>query len=226
MQQTTLNDCWNKIGVWSNANPRCAELEKLVHCRNCPVYSSAGRKLLDRAQDAEYIDQWTLNLAMPRVEKQTNLQDALAFRLGEEWFALPNHVIREITYCTHHHSLPHRKSPVLRGIVNVRGELLLCVSLGYLFKLQKGEKPLNQNKIIHERYIVITDHNEHYAFPVSEVRNMVYFNDNDLQKVPSTTQSSDKSSSGSYIRGIIQHDDINIGLIDTDVLFSALQRNI
>lgn len=221
MQDITLNNCWNTIGVWSRSAQRCPKLETLVHCHNCPVYSSAGRQLLDRPQDDAYLQEWTSNLAKPRIARQQNLQSALAFRLGEEWFALPGHVIREVTYCTHHHSLPHRKSPVLRGIVNVRGELLLCVSLGYLFKLQKGDKTSKPGKLVHERYIVIGDSEEFYAFPVSEVRNMICFDPTQLQQVPSTL----RDTSGSYMRGIITHDNTRIGLIDCDLLFNALQRN-
>ena len=35
-----VSDCWNKIGV--NGDGTCRELVKFIHCRNCPVYSSAG----------------------------------------------------------------------------------------------------------------------------------------------------------------------------------------
>ena len=40
-----IEDCWNKIGVWGNQE--CPELERVIHCRNCPVYSSAAARLLD-----------------------------------------------------------------------------------------------------------------------------------------------------------------------------------
>ena len=37
------NDCWNKIGVRGDAS--CAELERHIHCRNCPTYSAAAVRL-------------------------------------------------------------------------------------------------------------------------------------------------------------------------------------
>jgi chemotaxis-related protein WspD len=222
MKKTTINDCWNTIGVWSHASPRCPELQKLTHCHNCQVYSSAGRQLLDREHDENYQKEWNINLAKPREESLTTLQPALIFRLGDEWFALETHVIREVTYCNHHHSLPHRKNMILRGIVNVHGELLLCVSLGYLFKLQKSEKEYTHDKPIHQRYIVIGDNNEYYTFPSSEVRSMLRFDPEALHKTPSTVS----ESAGSFIRGIIHHEDLHIGLIDSELLFHALRRNI
>jgi chemotaxis signal transduction protein len=129
---------------------------------------------------------------------------------------------QEITYCDKHHSLPHRKSPVLRGLVNVRGELLLCFSLGYLFKLQKSEKPLASNKTVHERYIVISDEQEDYTFPVSEVNNILRYDPELLEKPPATIN----EAACSFVKGIIKHDRLNIGILDSDLVFTALHRNI
>ena len=222
MHEIIINDCWNKTGVWGKQKPRCPELETLIHCNNCPVYSDAGRTLLNRETEQAYIDEWTQNLNTPRSETSKKLNSVLVFRLGNEWFALPSRVIKEITYCDKHHSLPHRKSPVLRGLVNVRGELLLCFSLGYLFKLQKGEKPAESGKTIHERYIVISDGEEDYTFPVSEVNNILRYDPEMLEKTPSTV----KNTASSFVRGIIKHNKLNIGILDSDLVFTALHRNI
>ena len=110
---------------------------------------------------------------------------------------------------------------VLRGIVNVRGELLLCVSLGYLFKLKKSEKEYIQDKPIHQRYIVVVANDEFYTFPASEVRDTIRFDVDTLQKPPSTIA----GSAGSYVKGIIHHDGIDIGFIDSELLFNALHRS-
>ena len=45
---TAIDDCWNRIGVWGTETPRCPKLEDVVHCRNCEVYSAAGRLVLER----------------------------------------------------------------------------------------------------------------------------------------------------------------------------------
>ena len=41
-----IADCWNKIGVRGDGS--CPELEKHIHCRNCPTYTAAASMLLDR----------------------------------------------------------------------------------------------------------------------------------------------------------------------------------
>jgi len=222
MQDIKIKDCWNIIGIWGNEIPRCPELDKLIHCHNCPVYSNAGRLLLDRDTDSIYIDEWTNNLKEPRNTEDKNQQSALVFRIGGEWFALPSNIIREITQCDKHHSLPHRKNKILRGLVNVRGELLLSVSLGYLFKINKTEKTEAQNKIIHERYIVISDKGDLFAFPVSEVKDTLKYDPNELQNTPSTVN----TTSSNFIKGVIEQNKTHIGLLDSELLFSALNRNI
>ena len=71
--RSNLNDCWNSIGVHGNAS--CPELEKHVHCRNCPVYSAGALALLDGYPPANYLADWTSHFAEP---KQAELLDTRA----------------------------------------------------------------------------------------------------------------------------------------------------
>jgi len=219
MTTDTLIDCWNKIGVWGDQTPRCERLQKLIHCHNCSVYSQAGSRLLNRQAEADYLAEWQKNLSLPRHEIQVHLKSALVFRMGDEWFALGSRFVKEIIHCDKHHSLPHRKNHVLRGLVNVRGELLLNISLGYLFKVTKSE---SSSKYTKERYIVIDDGEENFAFPVTEVREIIHYDDNDLQPTPSTL----RKDTSCFVRGIVQHNNVDIGILDSDLVFTALHKNI
>lgn len=222
MNQIQINDCWNKIGVWGNGEEKCPELEKLIHCNNCPVYSESGRKILDRKIEADYINEWADIISEPRQKTDTQQISVLVFRVGDEWFALPNKVVKEITHCSNHHSLPHRKNDVLRGLVNIRGELLLCVSLGYLFELKKAEKDEDRQQHIHERYIVIEDNNDNFVFPVSEVKNILRYNPDNLKPAPSTMQ----EISQQHIIGLIDYHNHHIGILDSERVFDSLRKNI
>ncbi|MFO0822154.1 MAG: chemotaxis protein CheW [Gemmataceae bacterium] len=53
------------------------------------------------------------------------------FRLGDEWLALPMGVLVEVTRPRTPHRVPHRGG-LLAGMVNIRGELHLCVRLDLL----------------------------------------------------------------------------------------------
>ncbi len=214
-----INDCWNTIGVWGKQQPRCDRLSTLTHCRNCSIYNEAGQRLLGRDQDSEYLNDWKSNLSKPRSEKDTNLNAALAFRVGDEWFSICSSYIQEIIHCDKHHSLPHRKNPVLRGLVNVRGNLLLNISIGYLFKVDRGYM---HTKFDNERYVVINDSSNTYAFPASDVREIIHYTQKDIMPTPSTF----KQDTSCYLKGIIRHKDYDIGIIDETLLFEALLDNI
>ncbi|QKQ26287.1 hypothetical protein [Candidatus Reidiella endopervernicosa] len=55
---TTIDDCWNRIGVWSREESRCPELERYVHCRNCPTFARAGRHVLENRVADDYMREW------------------------------------------------------------------------------------------------------------------------------------------------------------------------
>lgn len=122
------HNCWNQIGVQGDRT--CPELETVIHCQNCSVYSQAGRSLLDRPAPEGYVAEWTALLGQP--PQQTDYRTIVSvaiFRLGQEWLALPATVFNQVLEPAPVHSLPHRSDRILRGIVNVRGQILLCVSL-------------------------------------------------------------------------------------------------
>src|SRR5690348_1829413 len=89
-----LKDCWNRIGVRGDSS--CPELERHVHCRNCPVYSSAATRLLDAQLPAGHLEEWTAHVARRPETAAAAVQSVVIFRLGAEWLALPTGVFREV----------------------------------------------------------------------------------------------------------------------------------
>jgi len=219
MNILNIDDCWNKKGIWGDQVPRCERLKDLIHCHNCDIYSQAGSTLLSRSPDTQYLSEWENNLNKPRQIKNSGVKSALVFRMGDEWFALASRFVKEITHCDKHHSLPHRSNKVLRGLVNVHGELLLNVSLGYLFHINRSTATSIHT---HERYIIIDDNQESFAFPVTEVREIIHYDMKDIQDTPSTIN----NDASCFIRGIIRHKDTDVGILNCDLVFSALHKNI
>lgn len=128
------NDCWNTIGVTGDRS--CPELQKHVHCRNCPVFNAAGQRLFEREPPAEYLAEWTKRLAEPEVVAERGTLSVLIFRVGEEWLAFDIGLLVEIAEPRPIHSLPQRSNEILAGLVNIRGELELCVSLSGLLGIE------------------------------------------------------------------------------------------
>jgi chemotaxis-related protein WspD len=127
------SDCWNRIGVRGDRS--CPELTQYVHCQNCPVFAAAGRHFLDVPTPPDYLDEWTERLAAPAEEATADLEGVLVFRLADEWLALSVHTLVEVTTPRPIHRVPHRGG-LLAGLVNIRGELCLCVHLTKLLGIE------------------------------------------------------------------------------------------
>jgi chemotaxis-related protein WspD len=121
------SDCWNRIGVGGDGS--CPELKAHVHCRNCPVFSSAARAFFDREPPEGYLASWTHTLASPEESIDRDRASIAIFRLHDEWLGMNISSLVEVTTPKPVHRIPHRGNDVLQGLVNIRGQLRLFVSL-------------------------------------------------------------------------------------------------
>lgn len=119
--------CWQQVGVWGDRT--CPELSLLSHCHHCATYQTAGTKLLNQPISPTYLAEQTVQVAAPEQARQSRLCSTLIFRLATEWIALPADLCQQILSPLSAHTLPHRSNSTLLGIVNVRGQLLLKISL-------------------------------------------------------------------------------------------------
>ncbi|MBM4023355.1 MAG: chemotaxis protein [Planctomycetes bacterium] len=129
-------ECWRVIGV--SGDRSCRELERFIHCRNCPVLAEAAREFFDRPPPAGYLETWREILEQPEQAVETDATSVLVFRVDHEWLALPAQVLVEVTPVRTIHTIPHRGGTPLAGLVNIRGELRLCVSLHAVLGLGGG----------------------------------------------------------------------------------------
>jgi len=223
-EQLHIDDCWNRIGVWSDEGDRCAELQTVMHCRNCPVYASAGRRLLDQEVPEDYLKEWTTVFSRIKTEKQKEVHSAFVFRAGDEWLALPAKIIHEVVDMGVIHSLPHRNSTILRGVVNIRGKLELCFSIGAILGIERFErkKKKDEKYISPSRLVVIEREGERIVFPVSEIYGFCRYAEGMLQPLPITVS----GSRAAYTKGIICVENFDVGLLNDEFLYEALKRNV
>ena len=221
--EITLDDCWNRIGVWGSEQPRCEKLTNYIHCHNCEFYADAGRRILERRIPDTYESTWANIYAQEKEEQVTGTESITIFRLGSEWMALPTRTIKEITEIQTIHSIPHRENPVLRGLVNLRGQLHICVSLGHLLGIEKAEKISNTaSSRIYNRMLNIGTDTEDFVFVVSEVKETYRVDPMTLSPAPSTIT----KAKGSFTRGIIKWNDNDIAYLDSELLFYSLGNNL
>ena len=216
-----IDDCWNRIGVWGNEKPRCPKLDEVIHCINCKIYSGAGRLLLDRAADSEYINNWSAQLEKEKNKKHGNALSVVVFRIADEWLALSARLFHEVVEMRVVHRVPHSKSSILRGMINIRGELQLCISLGQLLGIERRVRASeNHESWEGARMVVIANDNDRYVFPVSEVQGIYRYAPSELQTIPTTAE----QSVSNYMSGVLNLNDRHIGCLDDGLLFSALRR--
>jgi chemotaxis-related protein WspD len=216
-----LNDCWNKIGVWGNRE--CLELKKVVHCRNCAVYSSAAAQLLGAELPQDYLERWTTHFSSELKPQSRQRQAALLFRVGVEWLALSPTHLQEIAERRPTHSVPQGRSYSLLGLANIRGELLVCVALDRLLEIKKiGNEKSNSKRAIYRRMVVAGREGSRFVFPVDEVHGMHWFNPEELKGVPSTVA----KAQATYMRGILLWQNKSVSCIDDQLLFDMLDRSL
>lgn len=118
--------CWRHIGVHGDRS--CPELVAHVHCRNCVWFARGARELFAR-QNQEPVEELPVE---PPSRGATQSGSVLVFRLGQDWYALSSMIVREIGEARPVRRIAHRVGRLLEGLVNVRGELQLCVALDRL----------------------------------------------------------------------------------------------
>lgn len=219
-----LQDCWNQVGVQGDAS--CPRLAEVSHCRNCPVYSAAAARLLHGEPPTEYLAEWTGRLAHGRQQAETEQSQAvMIFRIGTEWLALPAAVFQEVAEPRPIHSLPHRRGKIVKGLVNIRGELVICVSLGDALGIEERTDDTGRNgqrHNVYERLLVVGTPGGRLAFPVAEVHGIEAFAPAQWRPIPETLALASARCTG----GILSWKGRTVGCLDDQSLFSTLNRSL
>lgn len=216
MTTPTINDCWKRIGVWGDRS--CPELKVHLHCRNCPVYSAGASRLLHSEVSEDYLAVQARHYAEAKREARHGVRSTVVFRLAAEWFALATAVFREVAPLRPVHSLPHRRDRIVNGLVNIRGELVVCVSLAAALGLPTG----GIGKERSARLAVVSRDGERYVFVADEIVGLHRFDDTDLSPVPATLS----HAQSTYTRGMLTWRNRPIGVLDDQLLFYTLGRSL
>lgn len=203
-----LDDCWNRIGIQGDHS--CERLAEAIHCRNCAVYASAARTVLDRLPPGVAVP--------PPALAQAALTQALAllvFRVGPEWLALPTRALEEVAAMRPIHRVPHQRDPAVLGLSNVRGNLLLCLSLAQLLGLTAEAGNTRPRMLIFGRG------SRRLVLPVDEVGGIHSVDGARLEALPTTVQ----YAPARYSRGMARCGERLVGLLDEDLLMNALERS-
>ncbi|HEX4083963.1 MAG TPA: chemotaxis protein CheW [Chthoniobacteraceae bacterium] len=212
-----LNPCWNQVGAWGDST--CPELRRHAHCRNCAVYSQAAVDLLDRDIPEDYLEASAGHYAQVVETSTRGAASAVIFRVQDEWLALSTSVLKEICDLRTVRSLPHQRNAAVLGIVNVRGEMLVCISLAVLLS-SAGSAHAGADRLARMRLLVAARNGERLVFPVDEVHGVLRFDSAQLTEAPATVA----RTASTYTRAMLQWKDKAVGVLDEDLLFQSLRR--
>jgi chemotaxis-related protein WspD len=222
----SLNDCWNQIGVMGDRS--CGELKSVIHCHDCPVYAAIGESLLEREPPCNYVDEWITILAETTTEAKAaenhgavalaeELISTMIFRLGNQKLAMPVRILQEVTHPCTIQPIPHRSNDLFLGLVNIRGETLLCASLSHLLSLESAEASSHS-----KRMIVAGQGEEKWVFPVDEVYGTYRFHLSELRDAPIVIT----KAAESYTQGVIHWEKDKVNYLDAELLFYTLNHKI
>ncbi len=238
-------DCWRVIGVGGDRS--CPELETYIHCRNCPVMADAAEAFFNRTPPEGYLDEWRHVLETTSEGTESSGVSVLIFRLADEWFSLGAESLTEVTPLRRIHTIPHRSNSVFAGMVNVRGQLLLCCSLHGLLglrqmdprtlKLKNNSDPTNDDNrsiqpsdddaILAPERLLVTSLTtgrvtRRWTFPVNEVAGVHRINNEDLREVPSTLGKPGQRFSSA----LFSWNSRTVSLLDTNQIFEGIHEQI
>jgi chemotaxis-related protein WspD len=217
-----MAECWQQIGVWSKQK-RCPVLQEVIHCRNCEVFIRSGRRLLDQELPETYRSQWAEIMASEKKAAQFQTLSLILFRIESEWLALRTQVLSEVIdpQPLKRHSLPHRKNRVLTGIINVRGEIQLCVSLKELLGIEPSAAKTSE-QTPYQRMMVIDSEDGKWVFPVSEIIGIHRIHPATFQNVPVTVA----KAQSTFTKGIFKWEARYVAFLDDELLIYSLTRSV
>ncbi|MFQ5465358.1 MAG: chemotaxis protein CheW [Thermodesulfobacteriota bacterium] len=214
-------DCWNRSGVWGARD--CPELKRAKHCANCRRYSRAGRLLLDRESPEGSRKEWTELVAAREDGQREEHISVFLFRIGREWFGLATAHFLEVLEERPVHSIPHRSGPILKGLVNVRGELQLCLSLAALLEVNpggdKGDEDPEKTK---ERMLFVQRDGDRLVFQVTEAHGCHRYRPEELMDVPATLA----GTASDYTKGLLSWKGMHVSVLDEGPLFERIARSL
>jgi chemotaxis-related protein WspD len=217
-----FDDCWNRIGVRGDSS--CERLADYLRCLNCPVFETAAAKLLDRPIPL-------VDLSRHESRQSSSTQRAhgthaatesfLVFRIGDEWLALPTPIFKSIVQTRPVHTLPHRQHRAVLGVVNVQGDLLVCLSLAHLLGFEAATTSHDARHDL-PRLLVVSRDEEHAVFPVDQVDGVHRLASATFSAPPATLS----EAAAAHTRAVAPWRNVSVGVLDADALFDTLNRSL
>jgi chemotaxis-related protein WspD len=109
------------------------------------------------------------------------------------------------------------------GLANIRGELLICISLRHILGLEEALDPSPEKRsFVGRRMLVIQRKGERSVCPVDEVHGIQRFSPGELAPVPATVA----NATATYTQAVLTWRKNSVGLLDDELLFHTINRSL
>lgn len=187
-------------------------------------------QLLGRAPDSDALNRATGEVAAKANDLRSLTRSLFVFRLGGEWLGLPAAIVDEVLEPRPIHSLPHRREGLVRGLVNVRGQLTVCVALGSLLQIdaartdpeRSSASAANVASVLGRRLVVLSLQDQRLAFESDEVHGAHRYDPALVGEVPGTVA----LASAAFSTGVLAMEARSVGLLDDGLMLSAINRRL
>jgi chemotaxis-related protein WspD len=208
--------CWRTIGVYGDHS--CKRLSEFVHCRNCPVFAGAARDALNRPNLVDALTEERRMSVKGNERRKEARQSVLVFKLGNELLGLDTQLLTEVASDRPARRVAHRAGGLIEGLVNIRGELQLCLSLHGILGIDP-QAPISGDR---SRLMVTRNDNQTWVFRVSHVRGVGSFSASQMQAAPKRLS----QQMSLHVRGVVRLDSQVVSVLSSDSLFDAFQRAV
>ena len=109
---------------------------------------------------------------------------------------------------------------MLLGLINVRGEIQLCVSLKRLLEIEDDRAGRGNGR---DRYMIVArKDDEKWVFPVKDVAGIFRIHPNQFENVPATVA----KAQSTYTQSIFKWEDRHVAFLDDELVFFSLNRSV
>jgi chemotaxis signal transduction protein len=172
-------------------------------------------RLLDRPVSEAELRSAADEAALPADSGERGRIGIVLFGLDGETLALPANFVRRVTPFAPPVRIPHRSSGVLRGVCNVRGELVLCADL----RRQLGLKARETEDSDSLRTMVIGPASASWAFEVDALHGIGRINQSDLAMAPLTVE----HSLGAFVTGLTEIEGRAVTVLDGERILAGFR---
>lgn len=181
------------------------------------------RRASARELPVDYLDEWAAHIAQPKQRTTRGRLSAAVFRVGGEWLALAMSACHEVAAQRPIHTIPHRRNGVVLGLANVRGDLVVCVSLRAVLGVSETPYPgAERRRVTRERLLLLEHDGQRLACPVDDMHGVHRYDSDELKAVPATVA----KGVSAYTRAILPWQNKAVGLLDEQLLFYTFQRHL